>query len=237
MSSEPEGEGQSLSQARQRTIDALCEHFANDAVVMEEFERRVEKAHRASTTAELKELLRDLPGGTLPAPAGSRSSQVPAARRSLDLADPTRVKEREFVVAVLGGSSRKGRWSPARKNFSLAVFGGTQLDFREALMAPGVTELQVFALWGGVEIIVPPDLNVESHGFALLGGFEHAGGAVESSDPDAPLLRITGMACMGGVEVSVRRPGESSRDAHRRHREERRERHGRRRRRLSGGDE
>ncbi len=237
MSIESEGGEQYLGQARQVTIDALCEHFANDVMPMEEFERRVEVAHKASTAAELKELLSDLPGGDVPVPAGSDPTQLPSSGRRFRVADSGRVKEREFVVAILGGSSRKGRWSPARKNFTLAVFGGSQLDFREAMMAPGVTELQVFALWGGVEIIVPPELNVESHGFALLGGFEHAGNEVESTDPDAPTLRIVGVACMGGVEITVRRPGESSRDARRRRRDERKKlRGGRGRRGLPRGD-
>lgn len=98
-------------------------------------------------------------------------------------------------------------------------------------MAPGVTELQIFALWGGVEVIVPPGLNVESHGIAILGGFEHAGDGEYPADPNAPTLRITGAACMGGVDVTVRHPGETARDARRRRRLERKER-----RRLSRGD-
>jgi predicted membrane protein len=51
--------------------------------------------------------------------------------------------------------------------------GGSELDFREAVMGPGVTELQIFAVCGGVEVVVPPGLNVESHGIAIMGGFEH----------------------------------------------------------------
>lgn len=241
MSSESEGSGRTLSQVRQATIDALCDQFANDAMDMEDFERRVEIAHRASTTDELKALLSDLPGGNLPAPSGAAASsaELSSAERSFTIATPGQVKEHELVVAVLGGTSRKGRWTPARKNISVAVMGGAQLDFREAVLAPGSTELQVFALWGGVEIIVPPELNVESHGFALLGGFEHAGDATGPTDPDVPTLRIVGVACMGGVEITVRRPGETSRDARRRgreaHREARRER--RRHRRSSRGEE
>lgn len=235
MSSESEG-GQSLSQKRQVTIDALCEHFANDAMGMEEFERRVDVAHRATTAEELANLLRDLPGAGVPAVANP--SVVPAAdslaEQRFTVARAGHVKDREIVVAVLGGSTRKGRWSPARSNYAVAMFGGAELDFREAVLAPGLTDVKVFAFCGGVEIIVPPGLNVESHGLALLGGFEHAGDSGEP-DPDAPTLRVTGVACMGGVEVAVRLPGESQRDARRRlresHREERRRRRGRRHRR------
>ena len=95
---------------------------------------------------------------------------------------------------------------------------------RDAVMPPGVTEVQVFTMWGGVEIIVPPDMHVESHGIALLGGFEHMAQGATASDPHAPKLRITGVAIMGGVEITVRHPGETARDARQRRRLERRER-------------
>ena len=63
-----------LNHTRQVTIDALCEHFANDVMSVEEFERRVDRAHQASTSQELKELLSDLPGrGDLPAVADERA--------------------------------------------------------------------------------------------------------------------------------------------------------------------
>jgi hypothetical protein len=89
-------------------------------------------------------------------------------------------------------------------------------------MGPGVTELHVYTLWGGVEVIVPPGMNVESHGIGILGGFEHA--PDRSPDPTAPTLRVTGLAVMGGVDITVRHAGESARDARRRRRQERRDR-------------
>jgi hypothetical protein len=196
---------------------------------IEEFERRVETAHAATTSDELRELLRDLPsGGHLPAVVDPETG-APAPRPSAW--SSAQVKEREFVVAVLGGSNRAGRWRPARKNFAVAVCGGAELDFREAVMGPGVTELQIYTIWGGVDVIVPPGLNVESHGIALMGGFDHAGDQLQSPDPDAPTLRITGLALMAGVGISVRHSGETASDARRRRKLERREQ----RRRLRGG--
>lgn len=209
-----------MGQSRQVTVDALCEHFANDAMSVEEFERRVEMAHRAATVQELKDLLSDLPGANLPAVA--KGAAVPAPRREFRVTDAAHVKEREFMVAVLGGSSRKGTWSPARTNYAVAIMGGADLDFREAVLAPGVTDVQVFTIMGGVDIIVPPGLNVESHGIGILGGFDQVGD-IAPGDPNAPTLRITGVACMGGVTVKVRHPGETSGDARRRRRLERKE--------------
>ena len=206
-----------LDHTRQITIDALCEHFANDVMSVEEFERRVDGAHSAVTTEELRELLRDLPGAHVPAPPGSPT----APTRGYSVTTRDQVKERGLSVALLGGISRAGRWSPARTNQVIAVMGGAEIDFREAIMGPGVTELRIFTLWGGVEVIVPPGMNVDSHGIGIMGGFEHA--PDRPADPSAPTLRVTGLAVMGGVDITVRNAGESARDARRRRRQERRD--------------
>jgi hypothetical protein len=209
-----------LDHTRQLTIDALCEHFANDVMSVEEFERRVDRAHGAASVDELRSLLQDLPGGNLPVPTDGAS--VPAVARDFTVTTADRVKDRSFAVAVLGGTRRAGQWSPARDNYAIAVMGGAEIDLREAVMGPGVTELHVYTLWGGVEVIVPPGMNVESHGIGILGGFEHA--PDRSPDPTAPTLRVTGLAVMGGVDITVRHAGESARDARRRRRQERRDR-------------
>ena len=64
------------------------------------------------------------------------------------------------MVAALGGVERKGRWIPARTSYAIALMGGLSLDFREALLPPGETEVWIFTLMGGAEIIVPPGLTV-----------------------------------------------------------------------------
>jgi len=214
-----------LGQTRQVTIDALCEHFANDAMPVEEFERRVDVAHKAASVDELRELLRDLPGGGLPVPVGSTGAPVGSASpRGYSVIPSDRVKDNSYAIAIMGGSSRTGRWAPARMNQVIAIMGGAELDFREAVLGPGVTEVRIFAFWGGVEIIVPPSLNVESHGIGIMGGFDHNAKYMDDPDPTAPTLRVSGVALMGGVEVTVRHAGESARDARQRRRHERRER-------------
>lgn len=208
----------SLGEARQATIDSLCEHFANDALPIEEFERRVEVAHRAASVGELEQLLGDLPRGDLPAVRKAGTAPVP--RRPPVVA--THERDQGFVVAVMGGATRRGRWTPARTTYAFALMGGTELDFREAALPLGVTHVQVLAVMGGADIIVPPGVNVECHGIGIMGGFDDVGG--QDYDPAAPTLRIAGMAVMGGVDITVRYAGESARDARRRRKAEARER-------------
>ena len=68
---------------------------------------------------------------------------------------------------------------------------------------------------------------------ALCGGFEHQTDTPLRRTPDVPILRVRGLALLGGVGVEVRLPGETPREAKRRRRLERK---GERPRLMSGPD-
>jgi hypothetical protein len=205
-----------LQARRDETITALCEHFSRDHLTLEEFERRLDQAHQVQTTRELTGLLQDLPALAAPPADTSAHSTARVPRVS------QHAREQQHFVAVMSGFERRGQWQPARKNFCYAFMGGVGLDFREALLPPGETEVTVIAIMGGAEIIVPPGLRVDCQGIAIMGGFDHRE-EMSTHDPNAPTLKINGFAMMGGVEITVRHPGESARDASRRRKEERRQ--------------
>lgn len=80
-----------------------------------------------------------------------------------------------------------------------AVFGGAELDLRDAHLAPGAS-LEVFTAFGGTEIKVPEGWNVITHGLPLFGGFENVTTG-ESLPPDAPTLDVAATVVFGGLEV------------------------------------
>ena len=80
-----------------------------------------------------------------------------------------------------------------------AVFGGAEIDLRDATPAPGAT-LDVFTAFGGVEIRVPDGWRVDIGGMPLFGGFENATTKDRLGD-DAPRLRIDATVLFGGLEV------------------------------------
>ncbi|HEX2093261.1 MAG TPA: DUF1707 domain-containing protein [Longimicrobiaceae bacterium] len=206
-----------LNQARERTIRQLGEHFAQDHLEAEQLEERVDRALAATTLQELQELVRDLPA------LHSDPALTAAASPAIRTAPAEQVAERQAVVAIMGGASRKGSWVPPRELSVIAIMGGAELDFREARFGPGVLEVSILALMGGVEITVPPGVHVEVNGVAIMGGFDERASTPLPADPSAPVIRIGGFAFMGGVEVRTRLPGETKGDARRRERVERRE--------------
>ena len=199
-------------ETRERVIARLSDHFAHDALDVDEFERRVTVAQTSDNPADIEALLTDLPevaGPIAPAPA-----VVPTVVPALLPAE----RDRDTLYAIFGGIDRRGAWTVPRRMKIVAIMGGAHLDLREARFPPGVVELDVTAVMGGIEIVVPPGLAVQMHGSAIMGGFADVDRAPANPDPDAPLLRVRGLTMMGGVNVSMRLPGESERGARRRER-------------------
>ncbi|MBK9033854.1 MAG: DUF1707 and DUF2154 domain-containing protein [Myxococcales bacterium] len=195
-----------LRDRRDQVIAVLTDQFSADALDVDELERRLELAQRAETVAALDALIADLPAST------TTTALVPSPTTPAGGAWPARGR----VIAVFGGVDKGGTWTPARQVTAVTMFGGSELDFREANLAPGVTELRIRCLFGGMTIIVPPWLAVESDATALFGGFGEVHRAPASPDPERPVLRITGLIMFGGVDIETRLPGESAKDARRR---------------------
>ncbi len=166
-------------------------------MTVEQLDERLELAESARDLPELHVLTADLPAivGDPHAPTGLEvpARQVPAVARPDDSTT---------VVAVFGGSQRTGLWNPPAHVRSVAVFGGVDLDFRQAELAPGsLTHVHCFATFGGVSICVPPTVNLVTQGLGIFGGFA---GKNRQVDPAAPTVKVTGLAVFGGVDVRVK---------------------------------
>ena len=209
-----------LARARERAAEALTRAFADDELDVDDFEARLDRCYRAGGFDELEELFEDLTvslparreGTGAPAGSGADPDAGVAARGSReDTGGPPAPSDRQdhdLVVAVMSGVGRGGRWTPPRHINAVAVMGGVELDFRQARFPAGETTLNAVAFMGGVEIVVPPGLAVTSSGVPLMGGFERVDQDDDGRRAPGAVLRIRGLACMGGVEVRTARPGE-----------------------------
>ena len=132
--------------------------------------------------------------GNVPSPAGRDTPSPPPAYHPDD--------DHQIIFALFGGSSRKGNWEPAAHIDCSAICGGVNIDLREADLLEGTTTIRCFALWGGINIIVPPDIDLDTSGTGILGGFDQVDHS--APDGDVPLVRIEGLALMGGVSIRVK---------------------------------
>ncbi len=183
--------------AREEVIEKLKEQYSLDNLDFEVFERRLEIATNTASRRELYSLISDLPSEDVSEQAYRESGANVSINRGA-------VKENDTFIAILSGAERKGVWKPPRQMKIMSVLGGVDLDYTQAVIPPGVSEIEVFALLGGVDIKVPEGVNVESSGVsAILGGVDNKAGNAWGSN--APTIRIRGFMALGGVDIKVKR--------------------------------
>ncbi len=125
-------------------------------------------------------------------------SFAPSEERASPPASVTDANARLSAMAILGGVSRGNNSRAFRGADLLAIMGGCQLDLRQAAIH-GEAVIDVFTMWGGIEIRVPEDWTVVSEILPLMGGVEDKTRPPQGAT--AHRLNLRGFAIMGGVEI------------------------------------
>ncbi|WP_406330342.1 DUF1707 domain-containing protein [Streptomyces sp. NBC_00203] len=183
---------------RERVSEQLRDALAEGRLDMEEFEERLEATYKARTYGELAPITRDLPGSAAAAPVsmvkqpaetGSWAGRIVGGEGSS-----------AWAVAIMSGFERKGRWTVPRRFNSFAFWGGGEIDLREANFADREVVINCVAIMGGVNVVVPPGVEVVVRGIGIMGGFDHREEG-QPGEPGAPRVIVTGFAFWGGVGV------------------------------------
>lgn len=186
----------SLADERERVIQRLSEHFANDRLSMEEMEQRMELVYKATTAAELLRLTADLPSG--------ESVATPPALVPEALAPP----DRDRVLAIMSETRRRGAWLVPQRLDVLAVMSDTTIDLTQAALPTGIIDIHVRSLFAAVKIVVPPGLQIVNRINSLMSSVH---GGAEPSDASGSawrqgtVVRLSGWALMAEVQTKVRR--------------------------------
>jgi Domain of unknown function (DUF1707)/Cell wall-active antibiotics response 4TMS YvqF len=184
--SEPDDSIRVSDAERDATVRTLGDNAAVGRLTLDELEDRASRALAAKTRGELAALTSDLP-----AEAGQAG---PASPQEARVRKPVR-----WMVAIMGGSHRRGRFRAVGSINAIAIMGGDEIDLREAEIEGGELTLNLFALMGGATIYVPDSIEVEVGGFSLMGGHEEVGS--DRLRPGAPLIRIRAYSLMGGATI------------------------------------
>lgn len=185
---------------RERVAKILNDSMAEGRLTVAELEERLDKVYAAKTFGDLEPLTRDLPVGNqahavaLPTPAPSPVNRVGGRGTS------------STAIAIMSGTDRKGVWTVPPTFTAVAMMGGVEIDLTDARFEDAETTIQAFALMGGIDIFVPEDITVQVNGTGFMGAFENHAQDQAQPLPGAPLVRITGLALMGGVDVKRRKP-------------------------------
>jgi hypothetical protein len=138
-----------------------------------------------------------------------------AATTGLEVAPVPASEEVEAQRAVLSSINRKGRWRLARRSRFSAVLGSVALDLREAIIPGAEVEIEVRAVLGSVDILVPEGVEVVPSGGGVL--FSQDVHVPTVAPAGAPVLRLKISGALGSVSVRSRaRLGEQIKDRVRR---------------------
>ncbi|OLZ69923.1 hypothetical protein AV521_16435 [Streptomyces sp. IMTB 2501] len=186
---------------RERVAEVLRDALAEGRLDMHEFEERLDAVYKARTYGELTPLTRDLPTGGTAAPATPVSfTKAPVESGSWASRIVGGEGSSTGGIAILSGFERKGRWTVPKRFNCFAFMGGGEIDLREANFADHEVEINCVAVMGGVQVIVPPGVEVVVRGIGIMGGFEHPRDD-GPPEPGAPRVIIGGLAFWGGVGV------------------------------------
>ena len=172
---------------REAAAQRLQEAFAERRIDGAELDERMHAALTARTTAELDDLTADLPAarvsqlaapGDQPAAAGDRTGRL--------------------AVAWKGTITRAGNWRVPRRLTSVVYKGSGRIDLTEADLTAAVTTIGAVAYKSRVAIVLPPGLRVEVSGIGVSHDYPAGTPA-----PGAPVLRISGLAYKGGIDVGL----------------------------------
>ena len=105
-------------------------------------------------------------------------------------------------TAIFGGGKRRIESQEFRGGSAVAIFGGYNIDLRDAGIAGESATIDVNALFGGIDIRVPDTWRVEVRASAAFGGVDDKTAPPRTTEgKKPPTLIITGFAAFGGIVI------------------------------------
>ncbi|NLA29903.1 MAG: DUF1707 domain-containing protein [Propionibacterium sp.] len=209
---------------RQQTIEALTRAWREGRINRDEFQERSPQALTAVYLDELDALLGDLGGLTAastPSDVDVVSYQSPAYSDEMVVQDswqsegdepalpavyaPEGTKGTALSFGVMSGVERAAEWTIAPNHVSIAVWGATEIDLREAIFTSDTIVITCFAIMGGTNVIVPPEMEVDVNGIGFMGGFgwekPRMAKPTKRAPDGNPRVIINGLGFWGAVSV------------------------------------
>jgi hypothetical protein len=179
---------------RDQVANLLSTAYAEGRLTREEHDERVDQLMAAKTFDDLIPITRDLVAIGTPSAV---ATPQPTSRFTIDTTRQN--PDSDKMIAIFGGVTRSGRWRVRKNIQALALFGGMDLDLRNAIFEAPVVEISGFWCFGGLDIKVSEGIEVRDQTAGVFGGTDIRD--IGDPAPGAPTLVIKGMTLFGGVTV------------------------------------
>jgi hypothetical protein len=172
---------------RNAVVGRLEQALGEGRITIEEFGQRAEAAYALATTAELEPLLADLPARPAPQVVGGR-----APHTLFDFFAHVRLSGRDPLPNRAG-----------------AVFGDVRIDLRDLRTDAELIELDLWSVFGDVDVIVAEGVDADLDGWSLLGK-RTSDLAVVPRLPGTPRVAVRAHGVFGDLRLRSLAPGESA---------------------------
>lgn len=190
-------EDRPIETLRQETIDQLILNYSHGILSSAAFERRLDQAIASQHHQDLEELVSDLTLKTDP-----HYTQQKEQRFNPHYAEQPS-EETEHIINIFGGTKRSGMWQVPKTLNVFSLFGGSEIDFSDAIFTgPNVT-INAKSIFGGETIYIPENVNVITKTFCIFGGIGNKAPAIYNRQ--APTITIKGFVLFGGIKISIKR--------------------------------
>ncbi len=107
------------------------------------------------------------------------------------------------LINIFSGTNSRVISSNFKGGSSISIFGGAEIDLREAQLSGGKAKFDMFALFGGSDIYVPDNWDIVIKGIPIFGGWDdNTGNLKGEAEETVGTLVINCLVLFGGIDVN-----------------------------------
>jgi len=106
------------------------------------------------------------------------------------------------AFSLFSGTEVRSRSKKFEGGSATAIFGGSEIDLRDAIISDAGATLDLSTIFGGITIYVPRNVQVEVTGIPIFGGWENKTREHVVDNEELPILRVNCLTVFGGVEIN-----------------------------------
>jgi uncharacterized protein DUF1707 len=179
---------------RDQVATLLSTAYAEGRLTRDEHDLRIDQLMAAKTFDDLIPITSDLVMVNRPT-----SVTAPGVQSRFTIDTTRQNVQPDRMIAIFGGANRSGKWRVRKNIQALALFGGMDLDLRDAIFEAPVVEISGFWCFGGLDIKVPAGIEVQDQTAGIFGGTDVRD--IGDPVPGSPTLVIKGVALFGGISI------------------------------------
>ena len=189
-------EDRPIDKVREEVIDQLIFNYSHGEISSEAFERRLDSAMASQSHQEIVHLVADL---QLKADASYNNQKDTQFNIKYGQDRP---EESDTIINIFGGANLGGQWSVPKVIRIISVFGGSEIDFTDAIFHTPQVTVKILCIFGGEEIYVQENIKVVSKAFCVFGGIDNKAPSI--ANRQAPTIILEGLVLFGGVDIGIK---------------------------------